>query len=51
MSWARSKATKVKRFFEDLDPARVESIAKYFNKRAGLRKHPDTIQSMNNLAQ
>jgi hypothetical protein len=41
MSWARSKATKVKRFFEDLDPARVESIAKYFNKRAGLRKKHD----------
>jgi hypothetical protein len=41
MSWARIKATKVRRFFEELDAARVEAIARYFNTRADLRKKHD----------
>ena len=40
MSWARVKATKIRHFFEELDAARVESIARYFDKRADVRgKH------------
>jgi hypothetical protein len=41
MSWARIKAIKARRFFEELDAARVEAIVSYFNIRADLRQKHD----------